>query len=70
MVLCGFGCHGKFMERSKQVVSMLRAANVRLHYLSMTKDGEPGHPLYLSYDLQPKEWKLWRSVTRVTPPTS
>lgn len=38
------------------VLRSLRARCVRLHYLSLTKGGHPGHPLYLPKDSRPKPW--------------
>jgi hypothetical protein len=35
----------------------VRAMLPKLHYLRLTKDGFPGHPLYLPATLTPKEWK-------------
>lgn len=53
-IICGWGVHGGFLERSAAVQSMLRASGHSLYCLDVTKCGQPGHPLYLSYALQPK----------------
>ena len=56
MVLCAWGAHGNHLDRSSFVVSMLRRVGASLHYLVLTSAGEPGHPLYLPYSLQPTPW--------------
>jgi len=33
------------------------AAGVKLHYLGLTKEGAPRHPLYLARDVHPVEWE-------------
>lgn len=43
-------------RRDREVAELL--ADVDLHALSVTKDGHPGHPLYLSYDLTPYPWRI------------
>ena len=55
MVICGWGEHGKYMDRSKFVLEML--AGIPLYYLRLNKSGEPGHPLYIGYDQEPQLWK-------------
>lgn len=50
LVVAGWGNHGKHMKRSEYV----RGGFSDLHCLSLTKDGEPRHPLYLRGDLQPR----------------
>lgn len=56
MVICAWGQHGKLYARDWKVRRLLKAAGVKLHALKLSKDGQPSHPLYLSYDLQPFEW--------------
>ena len=36
---------------------MLATAGYRLHALRLSKDGAPGHPLYIAADTVPFEWK-------------
>lgn len=48
VVVC-WGSHGGHMGRDREVVGMLSG----LHCLTITKGGQPGHPLYLRGDLQP-----------------
>lgn len=59
MILCAWGNHGKLDNRSSVVRGILRSvATDRLHYLKMTGENEPSHPLYLDYSLPPIPWTL------------
>lgn len=53
IVIAAWGTDGNFMRRDAGVKSLLRG---RLHALHVTKDGHPGHPLYLKGNLRPFEW--------------
>ena len=53
LTVAAWGTHGTFGGRHSTVRKMLP----RLHYLRLTKDGHPGHPLYLPKSLRPIEWK-------------
>ncbi|HEY3379722.1 MAG TPA: DUF1643 domain-containing protein [Armatimonadota bacterium] len=57
-VICAWGTHGACMERGRNVAQALVAEGVTLYALKMCAIGEPGHPLYLSYDVVPFVWKL------------
>jgi hypothetical protein len=58
IVVCGWGNHGTLLGRSQTVLKMLRRQFPdKLHCLAITGKGEPGHPLYLSYNLQPVFFK-------------
>jgi hypothetical protein len=52
ITVAGWGALGGHRGRDAEV----RATLPRLHYLRLTKDGHPGHPLYLSADLRPTPW--------------
>lgn len=52
VIVAAWGVHGKFDERERVV----RTALPKLHYLRLTKNGYPGHPLYLPKTLEPMEW--------------
>lgn len=59
VTVCGWGAWGGwFPERVYQVMKVL----TNPHALHVTKDGHPGHPLYLSADLKPQPfpdpWEL------------
>lgn len=51
LVICAWGNEGLIGNRSDRVRELLQG--VPLHALVMTNQGEPGHPLYLSYDRKP-----------------
>lgn len=59
IIVCGWGKHGDYLDRGKQLTCKLldNGFGFKLHYLKILKDGSPSHPLYLSKDLYPKEWK-------------
>ena len=48
-VVAAWGTDGAFLGRDKAVKKLISP----LHCLSITKDGHPGHPLYLKKDLKP-----------------
>lgn len=54
IVICAWGNHGAHVNRSNQVMLLLRSLEIPLHYLSVTGKKEPGHPLYLKKSLKPK----------------
>ncbi len=58
MTVCAWGNHGTYRGRGAAVLGALRSAGMtdRLHYLTLTLAGTPGHPLYLAADLPPKAW--------------
>lgn len=58
MTVCCWGTHGKHLIRDYAVKFLLRRFDV--HYLKLTKDGHPQHPLYLRKDLEPTIW--WKGM--------
>jgi len=52
IVIAAWGAHGTHLGRDAQVRALLPT----LHYLRLTKDGHPGHPLYLPSNLRPIPW--------------
>lgn len=50
LVVAGWGVYGAHLARDTTVKRLLP----NLHYLRMTKDGHPGHPLYLPKTLVPQ----------------
>ncbi len=56
IVVCAWGVDGKLHGRGALVRRQLRHAGVKLHYLALTKDGSPGHPLRKSHNLAPTKW--------------
>lgn len=53
VVVAAWGVHGSYLQRDEQVRGMVQ----HLHCLRLTKDGAPGHPLYLPKHLTPVEWR-------------
>ena len=49
IVIAAWGVHGTFGGRNRAVMSMIP----RLYCLKITKDGHPGHPLYLPKTITP-----------------
>lgn len=49
VIVAAWGAHGTHMNRDKAVMKMLPTINA----LHVTKDGSPGHPLYLKGDSTP-----------------
>ena len=56
-IVCGWGTHGAFMNRGWEVAQGLWNEGHTLHALRVTKDGHPGHPLYVGYAVQPRVWE-------------
>lgn len=52
VVVAAWGVHGTHAGRADEIRAMLP----RLHYLRLTRDGHPGHPLYLPKSLTPIPW--------------
>jgi hypothetical protein len=57
LVVCAWGNHGTYRNRDIDVRHLLRQAGVKLHYLKLSKTGQPGHPLYIGYDVKPVAWE-------------
>lgn len=53
-IVCAWGAHGAFRDRGREVAKMLDFCN--LAALKVTKEGHPGHPLYIAADVQPKAY--------------
>lgn len=52
MIIAAWGAHGSFRGRGGAVRTLL--AGRVLHCLTLTAAGDPGHPLYVGYDVQPQ----------------
>ena len=48
-VICAWGNHGRYMQRSQDILNQIDNA----YYLKLNKSGEPAHPLYLKLELNP-----------------
>ena len=56
IVVCAWGNHGQFLDRSSAVRSLLNKNKIQLHTLRVNANGEPAHPLYLPKNLKAKTW--------------
>ena len=55
-VICAWGTHGAHLDRGAGVERLMRASGCVLHYLGLTKQGHPKHPLYIPYSAAPQVW--------------
>lgn len=55
-VICAWGSHGAHLGRGAAVERLLRATGAPLRHLGLNRDGQPKHPLYVGYDVQPMAW--------------
>lgn len=59
MTICAWGNHGKFLDRGRHVRALLHQAGIKPYCLKVSGQGEPWHPLYVGYNVQPVpyEWE-------------
>ena len=62
LVVCAWGNHGQFLDRSSRVLSLLKKNEIELHTLRVNANGEPAHPLYLPGRLKPVTWGAPRAA--------
>jgi hypothetical protein len=55
LTVCAWGANADAADVQRAVGSLI-VAGVRLHVLALTKDGQPGHPLFLPGHLRPYLW--------------
>lgn len=57
-IICAWGNHGALLRRGIRVLKLLRGVTRRqeIMALTVTKEGHPGHPLYLRRDTDPFVW--------------
>lgn len=56
VVVVAWGVHAVYLDREAQVRQLLTKAAVIPHVLRLTKDGHPGHPLYVPADTELMVW--------------
>lgn len=54
-IVCGWGTHGRLNNREQKIFSFFEKENILPMAFKWTKTGHPQHPLYISYDEQPKQ---------------
>lgn len=52
LTIAAWGIRGVYLKQDEKVLAQL----TNTHYLALTKNGSPGHPLYLRKDLKPIVW--------------
>lgn len=60
MVIAGWGQWGRLYMRDQKILKLLEPYKYVLHCLGTNRDGSPMHPLYLSYDIQPKIYRSFQ----------
>lgn len=55
-ILCAWGTHGEHMGLGPVIETLLKAQDLTLLHLGLSKDGHPKHPLYISYEAKPEIW--------------
>jgi hypothetical protein len=55
-IICAWGGHGAHLARGAAVARLLRETGRPLWHFGLTAAGEPKHPLYIGYAVQPVPW--------------
>jgi hypothetical protein len=50
LVVCAWGAHGSYRQQDKTFLGWMDVIGVQAKCLRLTKDGAPGHPLYVPYE--------------------
>lgn len=58
-IICAWGNHGLHLDRGQTIQHLLRQKGVPLFHLGLTAQGQPRHPLYISYDQRPEPWQAY-----------
>lgn len=56
LVVVAWGVHASLGGRGARVQELLVGAGITAHALRVTKQGHPGHPLYVSAETVPVQW--------------
>ena len=51
-IIAGWGTHGTHRGRDEEVKALIVELGRPLYAVRLTKDGHPGHPLYIPYDTE------------------
>lgn len=54
-IICGWGAHAD-PARAGDAAALMRQAGAALFHLGVTRTGQPRHPLYVAYAVQPQPW--------------
>lgn len=65
IVIAGWGNDGGLFNRDLKVKHILQEAGIVLHALKISRDGNPYHPLYMSYKRKPIEFLPFIRNTRL-----
>lgn len=52
LTVAAWGIKGRYLKQDEKVLAQL----TDVHYLTLTKDKQPGHPLFLKGNLRPIKW--------------
>ena len=55
-IFCGWGGHGGFRQQDQRVAGLLWQSGKPVYHLGLTQAGQPKHPLYIGYAVQPMAW--------------
>ncbi len=55
-IICSWGSLGTFQNRSSEVLKLLKKSNKSVYHLGLTKNRQPKHLLYISFNVSPKKW--------------
>lgn len=51
-----WGTRGRYLDQNKAVLAKLEEWKIPVHFLKLTKEGHPQHPLYVKKTLVPARW--------------
>jgi hypothetical protein len=53
LVIAGWGSHGAHLGRNQYIANVISDLGIQIFCLGSTMSGQPKHPLYISYDVEP-----------------
>ncbi|MEM9215389.1 MAG: DUF1643 domain-containing protein [Cyanobacteria bacterium P01_F01_bin.150] len=60
-IILAWGNHGQWLGRDRSILQLIQAIVPMPHCLTVTKQGQPAHPLYLPKSLKPLPYSTWQS---------